>query len=821
MTTRREYIMNEWDCITFARDVLGWPVYKPGDRVQSIHPGRHRNKNLVIYSGDYWRDWKEDIGGTVIDLCAYTMFDGDVGAAMDYLAGDFHPVEVSYYRKAYNDIAKDIDHWHNMLDGNGRRYLYSRRITDETIDRLKIGLINHEEINHYDQYRISIPYWDNKKPVYWVARDLSNSPNAHKYIKTKIDGDEYIANIPWGLHTIGRAKKSHDTQLSIDFTESRIDKSEWLVICEGAFDGLSFEQEGYCVLASMGGSFNWYSLRRVISIAKTFRNVLVIYDNDKAGQEFTRKMAKILYQHRINFFCGLVPEEYNGQPCKDVSDYYCANGNLEDLVIDAYENHQGIKDLAGMLTSQAEVREFLYSTARFADKADMMELVDTIRSLKRFPPHWLRTIRDESVKAPSEGVIVEEVMKDHSLKYVEGVGFFEYVHGQWKKTSENMVKFYADQALGRYSTNSRMHAVMNFAKARTTTMEEMNTQHIFNCANGVVLLDEGCEFVPHDENFLSTVQTAYNYDPNARCPKWINFIDSVTGGDRQKMNLLQEMGGYILWPDNSLERAFFLMGDGGNGKGTFMDTLRDVFGSENCSALELSQLGGDFNPIMLRYSLANLAGENRVDLKNSEARFKGVVSGDDMIAAHKGVDAVKFSPRCKLFISCNEFINTSQITHAFMRRLKFIRFNRNYVQLHEANTNLRKELRGELPGILNWCIQGYLRLLKQGDFTQTEEDTQQKQEFMMSVNPVAAFIEECLSGISGQDLDTLDIYPRYTGWCDDSGHKKLSRHAFTTKLRTVMRELRPDVDSYKNPSTKRYHFIFPVTGFDGIEIPDE
>ena len=70
-----------------------------------------------------------------------------------------------------------------------------------------------------------------------------------------------------------------------------------LVICEGAFDALSYEQENYPILATMGGAFsksNREQLPVVISAAKQFPYVLLSFDTDESGRKFTLKLGKFV-----------------------------------------------------------------------------------------------------------------------------------------------------------------------------------------------------------------------------------------------------------------------------------------------------------------------------------------------------------------------------------------------------------------------------------------------------------------------------------------------------------------------------------------------
>ena len=172
----------------------------------------------------------------------------------------------------------------------------SRKITEETVNKLKIG---------YDGARLNYPILE--KRVYSLCYYKRPGTWGAKYKKAALDG--MLENIPWGLHTL--------------------DRTTPLVIAEGAFDALSFDQEGYRVLSPISGYFNKDSLKQVLNICKDAGGVFICFDSDGAGSKFQLKMAQAFFKSHVPFTCG----ELEG--VKDVSDYYTAGGRLDVLLAKA------------------------------------------------------------------------------------------------------------------------------------------------------------------------------------------------------------------------------------------------------------------------------------------------------------------------------------------------------------------------------------------------------------------------------------------------------------------------------------------------------
>lgn len=784
---RVSYIKERYSVLEYARDVLGLPVHRAGDRCTSIMPGQHKTNNAFVVYQDWWYDFSGGCGGDVIDLCAISKHNGNKGAAIRELGGDYGNEDWKTYTQKLGD---KIAYFHTKLRESDLHYLRRRRITRETIDRLQLGYDEQEQ-------RLIIPYWKNGYVAYYVGRDRSDKPEASKYKKAYLDG--LNENIAWGLHTFEpkhregvkkrltnpnlTATDSSDTAnplLAVRTHSMAADDLEKIcIIAEGAFDAISFEQEGFKVLSPISGYFSKEALKQVISLCKTQDCVFVCFDSDEAGTKFQLKMSELLFKNRINFICGTLPQGY-----KDVSEYYADGGDLFALVETA---KPGIGVLAGRITDREEFKNFIYDAARYVDEPELTELFENTH---QFPKSWLAAVLKRALRPPVEKLIINELMKVHTLKYVEGLGFYEYSHGMWRKCADNLIRGYASQLLGHWSSGSKLDSILKYLKAETTTEELFNRKAIFNFQNCVLDLETG-EMNDHSPVYMSSVQAKYSYDPKADCPLWKKFISEVMNNREASMKLLQEMTGYILYTDSSLQKCFFLMGDGANGKSVFLNVIRAVFGEDNVSNVEMSSLIEPFQRINLINSLVNISTETSSNVKGAESIFKQIVVGDTINGCYKNKDFVNFNPRCVMISACNEYVKSRDTTSGFLRRICFIDFPCKF-EGAKADTELESKLKSELSGIFNWAYEGYQRLKKQKGFTETPEQSEMMEEFIQIMNPVAAFIREKLSAQTGR-LDRKELYQRYSLWCKEAGHEVQSRNKFIQNFKKTVKQLMPYV----------------------------
>ena len=679
----------------------------------------------------------------------------------------------------------------------------------QIIDRLRIGYDAKED-------RLVIPYYKNGYVAYYVERDRSGKSDASKYKKAHLDGVN--ENIPWGLHTLNpeHLDKLHELRIQELSTASNtpltakdeknfvaveaqlqalriFNFKKYLVIAEGAFDALSFEQEGFKVLSPISGYFNKESLKQVINIAQHEECVFICFDSDKAGNKFQLDMAKLMFKNRVNFVCGRLPEGV-----KDISDFYCMNGNLCGLVNDA---ESGIKVLAEHITDRDEFKKFVYEAARFVDEPELKELFSNV---KQFPKAWLNALEKKALKPPVELIVYNELVNTHRLKFAEGLGFYEYKHGVWNKLSDNAVRGYISDILGHWAGGNKQESILKLVKAKLTTEEIFNRQAIFNFTNGILDLKTG-HFKEHSELYMSTVQVNYEYNPDKDAPMWKKFINEVMNDNEAMCILLQEAVGYILFEDNSLQKCFILTGDGANGKSVFLNVLTELFGKDSVSNVEMSGLTEPFQRISLIDSILNISTETHSNLKDSESVFKQVVAGDYINGCYKNKDFKKFRPRCKMFMACNNYIQPQDMSNGFLRRLCFINFPREFKGA-DADKTLPDKLRTELSGIFNWAYEGYLLLKKTLEFISTPEQSELLREFTLISNPIVAFIEDVMTIQTGT-FSRDDLYKLYVKWCGDSGYKPTTRNSFIQDFRKSLKQLKTRRVEERNSHGKRY-FIF-------------
>jgi P4 family phage/plasmid primase-like protien len=759
-------------CVDVAQR-CGLPIQRSGDRCVSPLRAGATNKSSFTVTDDFYYDFGSGSGGDCIDLLAELKHGGNRGAAIRELASltgvtDDNPASQEWVEYT-NQLNARTAFYHSQLTEDDRNYLRSRGISDSDADRLMIGRVTDGPLRG----RLFLPYHHPQGYVcYYATRALPGStfPES-KYMKQR--KDEHCQHIPWGLQTLTRS------------TDHRT-----LVIAEGYFDAAAFEVSGYPVISAITGTFSKHQVPTVISAARNFDQVFIVYDNDPvtgAGASFTQRTAELLTRHRIPFIVGTVPTPYH-----DISEYYAAGGDLQ-RIIDSAED--GISYIASRMTDFAALESFVYTVARHTKRTQMDELFSKLKKLDRWNEKTLISLFKSATTAPPENIVADEILEAHQLVYVPSVGFYEYGSGVWTRITDEAIQSYADKTLGEFSTHQRTKAITGLIKTRALRSDiQFNSKPVWNFVNGTLELETG-NFRDHNPNDYCSMQVSYPYNPSATYHSWSRFINDITAGDPRAAELLQFIPGYALMQDCRYEKIFVLSGNGSNGKSKYLEILRQLFGFENVSHLQPRALLDKFKLIYFRESVLNIAGEIRSDLRDVEELMKSIASGEPQMACYKSKDYVTFVPRTKMIFATNNQLASGDTSDGLTRRLVMVDFKVSFVDnpdpndpyQRQKNVDILDELTGELHsgGIFNWAYAGYQLLRTVGYFTETHDQTQLIQDFKRSSNPILVFWEDH-HGNFGDEISNHDLYRNhYFQWCSDNGEKTVSSITFHREFKKV------------------------------------
>lgn len=311
-----------------------------------------------------------------------------------------------------------------------------------------------------------------------------------------------------------------------------------------------------------------------------------------------------------------------------------------------------------------------------------------------------------------------------------------------------------------------------------------NQPWILNTKSGPVDLRSGM-LLRADRKLLLTKVAPHEFDPAARYPTWRKFLNTVTGNDYSKKQLLQQLAGYMLTGDNSLKYFFILDGPSDTGKSTFIETLRHVMG-DYAAQTDFTTFLQTRNRGSIRNDLARLKGarmatatESAAKQKFDEPVIKAITGGDKISARYLYGEFFEFEPTFKIVLGTNHVPKMDYTNESLWRRVRRIRFDRQ-IPLDEQDPDLRRKLAEEAPGILKWAVNGAKLFYSEGwKDLGSGDDTE---DLRRRTDECALFISDCCETEPDAWSPFSDLFDAWREWCAKNRIHSGSETAFAKNL---------------------------------------
>ena len=305
-----------------------------------------------------------------------------------------------------------------------------------------------------------------------------------------------------------------------------------------------------------------------------------------------------------------------------------------------------------------------------------------------------------------------------------------------------------------------------------------------NVANGILHLADN-RLEPHDPAFLSPVQIAAAFDPAAKCPAIDSFLPEVLVSEL--LPVIHELVGYLITPDQALQVAVMLLGEGANGKSTLLSLLMRLLGIENCATVALHRLDEDrFAVAELEGKLANVFADLDARALQASSMFKSITGGDAITGERKYAPAFSFRPFARLLYSANEPPPTPDSSDAFFRRWLILPFERRFDE-RQADRRILDRLTTpqELSGLLNHGIAALPALLDRGGFATTEATVNAAERFRVDSDSVAGFLGECCQLDPDARTQRSKLFDAYRNWCTENNRRALGKQRFNRRIEAL------------------------------------
>lgn len=338
-------------------------------------------------------------------------------------------------------------------------------------------------------------------------------------------------------------------------------------------------------------------------------------------------------------------------------------------------------------------------------------------------------------------------------------------------------------------SESRLRAMVSLAQSDPRVVVTPNQLDadpwLLTVQNGTLDLLTGT-LQPHRREDLMTKVAPVPFMSEAICPTWESFLERIMGGNQDLIRFLQRAVGYSLTGQISEQVLFFAYGTGANGKSTFIETIRTLLGDYARQADFSTFLARDTDN-GARNDVARLVGarfvaaaEVEAGKRLSEVVIKQLTGGDRIAARFLFREHFEFTPTFKVWFAGNHKPTIRGTDEGIWRRVRLIPFN---VTIPEAERDrgLSVRLQAELPGILNWAVQGCGDWRQQGLGIPTEV-REATATYRDEMDVLAQFLEGCCVLEPNVTAPASQLYERYKEWAEENGERPLSQTALGRRL---------------------------------------
>jgi putative DNA primase/helicase len=406
-------------------------------------------------------------------------------------------------------------------------------------------------------------------------------------------------------------------------------------------------------------------------------------------------------------------------------------------------------------------------------------------------------------------LLADELMQQyHFITMRDNEQMYVWRNGYYRPYAESLIKEECKLKLGEEFRTNRVNEVIDYIKASTFKDRSEEPPHLIPLLNGVLDINT-LELNPHSPEYMFFNLLPVEYNPNAKCPNIEKFLSEITSG-REDVEILLEIIGFCLYREYFVAKALMLVGEGSNGKSTFLNLVKTFLGKDNVSGRSLQDLEENrFAKADLYHKLANIYSDLPDKALWRTGTFK-MLTGRDLIAAErKFQQSFTFENYSKLLFSANKVPEAYDDTDAFFRRWIIMVFPNQFTN-DKADPHILKKLTTpeELSGLLNLVLPALKRLLEKGQFSYSKTTEEIREDYIRKSSPVAAFIMDCLEVDSDAFIEKKELYVVFAEYCRIRGLPTLSQDSFFKKLPsyTQVADFRATVEGKRLHTLKGFRY---------------
>lgn len=325
-------------------------------------------------------------------------------------------------------------------------------------------------------------------------------------------------------------------------------------------------------------------------------------------------------------------------------------------------------------------------------------------------------------------------------------------------------------------SNRAVRAMLDRAKSELPTIPAEFNKHLYllNCNNGTLDLRTG-DLRDHSPYDMLTRCLKIDYDPQAVCPKWEDFIQGIFDQDAALIQFMKESLGMSLCGDTSEQCLFICHGSGSNGKTTMLETVRIImedYGlAANIETFQVRKNQGIGNDVAELYGARFVtASENTMGSRLNEAFIKKATGKEPLRARRLHENEFQFMPEFSIWFAVNHKPVVKDTSKGMWRRVHFIPFSVT-IEGDKLDKHLGEKLLSESEGILAWLVQGHIDWHTRGHLEAPETVLEATKAYRAEMDTASRFLKQYCVFEEGKKILCAELKNLYEEWCAQNGER--------------------------------------------------
>ncbi|MFQ3845441.1 phage/plasmid primase, P4 family [Staphylococcus pseudoxylosus] len=263
------------------------------------------------------------------------------------------------------------------------------------------------------------------------------------------------------------------------------------------------------------------------------------------------------------------------------------------------------------------------------------------------------------------------------------------------------------------------------------------------------------------------------YNPAAKPVKAVDeYLDHVAQGDEGYRKYIIEMLGYIFNTNLDFKerkgKVFFIVGDGGSGKGTLLKLISMLLGAENVSNVSIHEFEDGRRTTIMIGKLANLGDDIEDQPINAPVMktIKNMATADTVNIRKLYKESESTIISATGVYTSNHILRSFEKGESFKRRVVWLPLTK---KLQNKSSEFHKDLRSEeaLDYLTMLAIQSLNKLYETELFSESKTIYEFNKAYHEANNTAVAYLQE-LNYYDILGFTLKEIYQDYMRWCWDN-----------------------------------------------------